>query len=113
MPPRKKVETPVLEKDPRKRKAAKSSGPSGMGNPGQGCGGRVGRFWCPIARDAGIEEAQSQWGMAPLSEISGGNFGKLQERRHEMMIPDEIRQKSKSTSILLQIPWTIGTIRTS
>eukprot|EP00434_Breviolum_minutum_P011558 symbB.v1.2.010193.t1/scaffold664.1/size175145/13 len=34
VPPRKKVETPVLEKDPRKRKAAKSSGPSGMGNPG-------------------------------------------------------------------------------
>lgn len=35
VPPRKKVETPVVEKDPRKRKAAKSSGPSGMGNPGQ------------------------------------------------------------------------------
>lgn len=44
VPPRKKVETPVLEKDPRKRKAAKSSGPSGMGNPGQGRGGRVGWF---------------------------------------------------------------------
>ena len=36
VPPRKKVEAPVVEKDPRKRKAAKpaSSGPQGMGNPG-------------------------------------------------------------------------------
>lgn len=44
VPPRKKVETPVVEKDPRKRKAAKSSGPSGMGNPGQGW-----LVWCPTA----------------------------------------------------------------
>lgn len=34
VPPRKKVETPVVEKDPRKRKAKASSGPQGMGNPG-------------------------------------------------------------------------------